>query len=131
MANPYVPPQTLKAVLHHGAMDERIDLQIMISLLYHYKAIARAMGKPIAMVTPFRELADVIGDVAKETGKPIIVVLPNPKRGPEDLDVVEMLAQARQLLIEKGVPVFDEIRDAFRAVGHLNTYYGERGARNE
>ena len=131
VANPYVPPQTLKAVLHHGAMDERIDLQIMISLLYHYKAIARAMGKPIAMVTPFRELADVIGDVAKETGKPIIVVLPNPRRGLEDLDVVEMLAQARQLLIGKGVPVFDEIRDAFRAVGHVNTYYGERGARNE
>lgn len=126
VANPYVPPQKLKEVLRHGAMDERIDLQVMISLLYHYKAIARAMGKPVAAVTPFPELADVIGDVAKETGKPIIVVLPNPKRGLGDMDVVEMLEQARRLFLEQGVPVFDEIKDAFRAIGHVNTYYRER-----
>ena len=67
----------------------------------------------------------------RETDKPIIVVLPNPKRGLEDLDVVEMMERARQLFLEKGIPVFDEIKDAFRAIGHVNTYYGERGAQNE
>lgn len=126
VANPYVPPQKLKEVLRHGAMDDRIDLQIMISLLYHYKAIARAMGKPVAAVTPFPELAEAIGDVVKETGKPVIVVLPNPKRGLGDMDVVEMLEQARRLFLEQGVPVFDEIKDAFRAIGHVNAYYRER-----
>ncbi len=34
IANPYVPPQQLKEVLRHAATDERIDLQVMISLLY-------------------------------------------------------------------------------------------------
>jgi len=131
VANPYVPPQTLKEVLRHGAMDKRIDLQIMISLLYHYKALARTMGKSIAAVTPYPELAAVVGNMVKETGKPIIVVLPNPKRGLEDMDVMEMQAKARRLFLENGVPVFDEIRDAFRVIGHMNTYYGESGVQDE
>ena len=131
VANPFVPPQILKEVLRHGAMDERIDLQIVISLLYHYKVLARAMGKSVAAVTPYSELAEVIADVARETDKPIIVALPNSKRGLEDLDIVEMMERARKLFLEKGIPVFDEIKDAFRGIGHVNTYYGERGAHDE
>jgi acyl-CoA synthetase (NDP forming) len=131
VANPYVQPQILKEVLRNGASDERIDLQIMISLFYHYKAIARAMGKSVAAVTPYPELADVIAGVAKETNKPVIVVLPNPKRGLEDLDVVEMMERARQLFLEKGIPVFDEIKDAFRGIGHVNTYYAYKSAAHE
>jgi hypothetical protein len=100
-------------------------------LLYHYKVLAILRCKSVAAVTPFSELADVVGDVAKETGKPIAVVLPNTRRGMGDMDVVEMLAQARQLLIERGIPVFDEIRDVFRAIAHVNSYYGKRGARDE
>jgi len=131
VANPFVPPQILKEVLRHGAMDERIDLQIVISLLYHYKVLARAMGKSVAAVTPYSELADVIADVKKETGKPVIVVLPNSKRGLDDLDIVEMMERARQLFLEKNIPVFDEIKDAFRGIGHVNTYYRERGAHDK
>ncbi|MGA2331016.1 MAG: CoA-binding protein [Syntrophales bacterium] len=129
--NPFVSNKALKEVLRHAATDERIDLQIVISLLYHYKVLAILRCKSVAAVTPFSELADVVGDVAKETGKPIAVVLPNTRRGMGDMDVVEMLAQARQLLIERGIPVFDEIRDVFRAIAHVNSYYGKRGARDE
>ena len=124
IANPYVPPQQLKEVLRHAAKDERIDLQVLISLLYHFKAIARARKRPVAAVTPCRELADAVGEVANETGKPVIAVLPNTKRGLEDMDVVEMLEEARRMLLEKGIPVFDEIGDVFRAVGHVNAYHG-------
>ena len=131
IANPYVPPQQLKEVLRRAATDARIDLQIMISLLYHFKAIARAKNRPVAAVTPCRELADIIGEAAKETGKPIVVVLPNTKRGLGDIDVVEMLEDARRMLLEKGIPVFDEIGDVFRAIGHVNTYYGYRSAAHE
>ena len=131
VANPFVPPQILKEVLRHGATDERIDLQIVISLLYHYKVLARTMGKSVAAVTPYSELADAIADVKKETDKPVIVVLPNSKKGLDDLDIVEMVERARELLLEKGIPVFDEIEDAFRGIGHVNTYYRERDAHDK
>jgi acyl-CoA synthetase (NDP forming) len=131
IANPYVPAKNLKEVLLLGAKDENIDLQIMISLLYHFKALAKSMGKPVARVTPFAELADAAGSAARETGKPVIVVLPNPRRGLDDMDIVEMQEQARQMFLARGVPVFDEIRDVFRALGHVNTYYANKGFHHE
>jgi acyl-CoA synthetase (NDP forming) len=131
VANPYVSPKVLKEVLYRAAEDERIDLQVMISLLYHYKALARAMGVPVATVTPYMELADVVRDVVKDTGKPVVVVLQSSKRGLDDLDVVEMLVQARQAFLDHGIPVFDEIHDTFRVIGHVNTYYGRRDTTHE
>ena len=37
VANPFVGPQALKEVLLGAAGDERIELQIIVSLLFHYK----------------------------------------------------------------------------------------------
>jgi len=126
VANPFVEPKILKEVLSTAAADEQIDLQIIISLLYHYKTMASRMGKPVAQVAPYRELAEAISDVVKETKKPVIVVLANPKRGVDDLDIVEMLALAQQEFISHGLPVFDELHDAIRALGHVNTYWAKR-----
>jgi acyl-CoA synthetase (NDP forming) len=131
VASPFVSPKILKEILRNTAQDDRIDLQIIISLLYHYKTMARILGKPVAEVSPYRELAEVIRDVVKETGKPIVVVLANPKRGVDDLDIVEMLALARREFLDHGQPVFDEIHEAIRAIGHVNSYYGRRKAGNE
>ena len=100
----------------------------MIALLYHYKAIAHAAGKPVASVTPYVELADVIHEVVTETGKPVVLVLPNPKRGLADMDIVEMLEKARQTFLERGIPVFDEIGDALWAISHVNAYHRGREA---
>lgn len=126
VANPFVPPKVLKEVLLRAAEDDRIGLQVMISLLYHYKSIGQAVGKPVGEVTPCLELADAVHDAVKETGKPVVLVLPNPRKGLDDLDVVEMQERARRAFLERGIPVFDEIGDALRAIGHVNQYYGER-----
>jgi acyl-CoA synthetase (NDP forming) len=123
VANPFVPPKTLKAIMRLAAGDPRIDLQIFTSLLHHYKNMAMLAGRPIKAVTPYLELADDIHEVAAETGKPIVVILSNPKSGPDHLDVVDMFVDARRAFIERGIPVFAELRDALRAIGHLNAYY--------
>jgi len=33
---------------------------------------------------------------------------------------------ARQKFISHGLPVFDELHDAIRALGHVNTYWAKR-----
>jgi len=126
VANPHVAPKVLKEVLCLAAEDPRIDLQIMILLLHHFKFRARSLGKAVADVTPYLELAEAFGGAVRETGKPVVLVLQNAKRGLEDLDVVEMLGHARQGFLAQGIPVFDEIFDAFRAIGHVNAYYGRK-----
>jgi len=127
VANPYVRPRALQEVLRLAAQDEQIELQIIIPLLYHYKPLAEARGKSVAEITPYKELAFAIHDIVKETGKPVIAVMPNPKKGADDLDILEMLALARKEFLERGIPVFDEISDAVRALGNVNTYYRKEG----
>jgi acyl-CoA synthetase (NDP forming) len=126
VANPFVAPQALKEVLLAAAEDKRIELQIIVSLLFHYKTIAGMFNKPVAEVVPFRELAQAVRDVVDRTGKPVIAVLPNVKRGRDSLDITEMIAMARQEYIDRDIPVFDELHDAIRAIAHVNTYYGGR-----
>jgi len=69
-------------------------------------------------------LAQAVRDVADQTGKPIIAVLPNAKKGLDDMDITELIALTRQEYIQRGIPVFDELHDAIRAIAHINTYYG-------
>ncbi|MBR9981154.1 MAG: CoA-binding protein [Desulfatitalea sp.] len=123
VANPFVPPKVLKEVLLMAAEDPRIELQIFISLLSHYKNMARLAGQPVKTVAPYRELAADFKAVADQTGKPVVIVLPNPRRGLDHLDVVEMIALARQVFMDHGIAVFDDLHEALRAIGHLNAYY--------
>jgi acyl-CoA synthetase (NDP forming) len=125
VASPFVMPQILKEVLLTAAEDKRIELQIIVSLLYHYKSITQKF-KPVAEITPYKELAQAVRDVVDKTGKPIVAVLPNPKRGIEDMDIVEMIALTRKEYVCRGIPVFDELHDAIRAIAHVNTYYGDK-----
>jgi hypothetical protein len=54
------------------------------------------------------------------------MVLPDLKRGGDDLDLAEMMARARDAFRARGVPVFGAIGEALRAIGHVNAYYGRR-----
>ncbi len=123
VANPFVPPAVLKEVLLNAAKDERIELQILVSLLYHYKAMAHALKMPVAQVAPYKELARAVSEAAAQTGKPIVVVTPNPKRGLDDLDVIEMMITARREFLNSGIAVYDELHDAIRAIAHVGRYY--------
>jgi len=125
VANPYTPPETLNRILRLAGRDERIDLQVMIFLFHHFRQLALNAGAPVGEVIPFLEFAQAMKDAMKETGKPVVAVLSNTKRGLEDLDMVETKEKARQAFLSLGVPVFDEIREALRAVGHVNSYYGK------
>jgi len=129
VANPFVPPAVLGQVLRLAAEDDRVDLQVLISLLYHYKSQARAIGAAVADITPFAELAETVAAAAADTGKPVVMVLPDLMRGPENLDLAAMMARAREEFTRRGVPVFGAVGQALRAIGHVNAYYGRRRAR--
>lgn len=126
VANPLVEPAVLKEVMLLAAEDERIDLQILITLLHSYTNLARMVDKPVKEVVPYTELADSVKAVMEKTGKPVMVILNNPKRGIDDLDVVEMIESARGAFCERGIAVLDDLREALQAVAHVNAYYGGR-----
>ncbi len=119
IANPYVPPKMIKQALLHAARDPRVDIQIQAPLLYHFKALGAMMGvASFPEITPYAELAAVLREVADTSGKPVVVVLPNPRRRIDDLDVEEVLRKARQAFLSRGIPVFDGLSEAMRAIRH-------------
>jgi len=123
VANPYTPPAVLENIFRASAQDSRIDLQILMLLPHHFKTFS---GLERGWMTfPYEELADRLKTVAAETQKPIVLVMTNTKRGLPDLDVVEVHAKARQTFLKEGIPVFDEIGDALRAIANNNRYYGK------
>ena len=126
VANPFVAPQTLKEVLLAAAEDRRIELQILVSLLFHYTRLSKMFDKPVTEITPYKELAQCAREAVDQTGKPVIAVLPNVKRGPDNMDIVELIAMAREEFLACSIPVFDELHDAIRAIANVNTYYGGR-----
>jgi len=128
MANPHVPPHILKEVLLTAAKDEQVDLQILVQLFHAYKHVAMWTGQEVKKITPFRELAAAVGEVVAVTGKPVILVAPNINQGPESLDIEELLREARSAFLEKGIPVFDDLEDALRAVNHVSRYCARKEA---
>lgn len=129
-ANPFVDPRAYREVFTLAAQDPRIDVQILIQLLHHYKSLSSGMGlESPKEITPYRELAGVISEVAAETGKPLVLVMPDFKQGRESMDIEEVIREARQAFLDKGVPVFDDLNSCLRALGHVSLYYARRRSR--
>ena len=123
VANPMVHPSVLREALVGAAQDTRIDIQVLIQLLYHYKSMAMGLGKPLKEVVPYMELVDMIQEVRSGTGKPIVLVLPNLKRDNENMDVEEIIRETRSKAVERNILVFDDIKDAFKTIAYVSRYY--------
>jgi acyl-CoA synthetase (NDP forming) len=123
VASPMIDPIMLKEVLLQAARDERVDLQVLVQLIYHYKHLAVRLGvKEVKTLVPYLAVADALQEVIATTGKPIITVLPNQKRDLEYLDIEEMIREVRDAFVERGIPVFDDLAAALRTVGCVARY---------
>lgn len=132
IANPYVTPEVLNQVLVGAARDEAIDVQIVIQLLYHYKALAISFGaNSVKALTPFKELADAIDDAVSAAKKPVIVVLPDLKQEVESIEVTEMIRETRKILTDMGIPVYDDLRNAVQSLNALSGYCRKKLAREK
>jgi acyl-CoA synthetase (NDP forming) len=128
-ANPGVPPEILKEVLLKSGEWKTIDLQILIQLFYIYKSILRLGETTLDEATPYRPLAQALQEVHDQTGKPVVLILPNSRRDLEDLDIEEVRRKACRLFFEKGVLTFENLTDAFRAIDQVSRYYARREVR--
>ncbi len=123
VANPFVPPANLKKILVATARSREVDIQIVVQLLYHYKSISINLpGKTVMSITPLNDFAEAFSAAVAETGKPVVVVLPEYKQEIEALDIAEMIRTARKLYTEKGIPVYTDVRDAIRSIRVVSNY---------
>ena len=123
VANPFVPPEALKTVLVEAGRDERVDIQLQVTLFYHYKSIVKQFGLPsIREAVPFRELASAATEARERTGKPVVAIFPSCRQAIGDLDLEDLLRHAREAFLERGIPVFSALPEALRAIRHVSDY---------
>ncbi|HUN54673.1 MAG TPA: CoA-binding protein [Smithella sp.] len=127
IANPFVTPATIKDILLYAAKDDHVDIHILIQLLYHYKSIQSSLGNVrLKDITPSMELARACGQAMEEGGKPVMLVLPNFKQEEDAIEIEEVIRETRRLFTEAGMPVFDDVKNALRAITFVSTYYRRR-----
>jgi len=127
IANPYVSPKFIGEILLHASRDENVDFHIVIQLLYHYKALQLAMGDvKLSDITPYKELAKVCREAMEVGKKPVILILPNIRQDEDDIEIEKVNRETRRLFTEAGMPVFDNVKNAFSAVAAVSRYYRSR-----
>ncbi|MCU0821830.1 MAG: CoA-binding protein [Spirochaetes bacterium] len=130
VANPYAAPEVLRDTIIIASRDERIDIHLVTLLLYHYKSLALMLDKKsILEVAPFQEHVLQITAAMKKASKPVIVVMPNFKQESESMDIEGLYRETRRLFLENGIPVFEDVTDALKAVKCVSGYYERRNRR--
>jgi acyl-CoA synthetase (NDP forming) len=131
-ANPHVTPQVIRDALISASQDKNVDVHIVISLLYHLKALKHHLSaQSIRTVSPHRELARACREAMERGKKPVVLVLPNHKQEEDGLEIEEIIRETRRLFIEEGMPVYDDVKNALRSVSLVSTYYRRRGTQAE
>lgn len=126
-ANPFVGPDAFRHVFTHAGTDPRIDAQILIQLLHHYKSVALSLGvESFREITPYAMQAQAMSDARQATAKPAVLVMPDYKQGKDSLDIEELIRDARQAFLDRDIPVYQDLGDAMRAIGHVASYARRR-----
>ncbi len=124
VANPFVPPRAIKQILLHASEDDGIDIHILVFLIYHFKAQKDVMGvKNLRDFIPGGEMAAACREAVDLTGKPVVLVMPNFRQEEDALDLEEMVRETRALFIRAGIPVYDDVTDALRAIASVSRYH--------
>lgn len=122
MANPIIDVALYREVLLNAAKREHVDIQIVTLLIYHLKNMASRMGVPLREIVPYRELGAMIEEVTRESGKPVVIILPNAKQDLLCLDIEELIREVRQTFIDRRIPVFHDLPAALAAIGHVSAH---------
>lgn len=124
IANPYATPEMIRDTILIASEDDRIDLNIVTLLLYHYKALSFMLDKKSIFDTaPYKEYVSEIDLAATKSSKPVVIVMPNYKQERASMEIEELIREMRKLFLDKGIPVFEDMSDALKAVSNVSMYY--------
>lgn len=125
IANPFVSPDVLRKTVIHASADDRIQVHVMTQLLYSYLSLAHNLGaKHVREVVPLEDLVVACGEAKTAGKKPLVMVLPNHQqdRDRDAMDAEEVIREARERLLAAGIPVFDQVQNALKAISAVSRY---------
>jgi len=129
VANPFVSPHVLGKIMREAAKDNRVDIQVPIILFYHFKQLVTRLGFPsLRDCIPLEQYVTDFAEAKEKTGKPVVLVLPNHRQEVTDLDLEEALRHARREFLARGIPVYNTLTEAMRAIHNVASYYAKQAS---
>ncbi|MEN8243914.1 MAG: CoA-binding protein [Thermodesulfobacteriota bacterium] len=121
--SPVVPVETMQASIKEIALNEPIDVVVVILLLRPLELEVRRFMEMAGMDAPpsgayLEQLLGILTEIKQETGKDIAVVMENRAGRQEDLDVEATLRRMRDSYQAQGFPVFSSAERALRGISH-------------
>jgi acyl-CoA synthetase (NDP forming) len=101
---------TAKPILEAVAASDRID-----AVIVQHEVIVRS---PVFV----EELAEVIPSLREASNKPFVVTMPAPTASSDSMRVEEARRRYREWYLGRGIPVFDTLQFAVRALGKIIRY---------
>jgi len=121
--SPVVPVETMQAAIKEIALNEPIDVVVVILLLRPLELEVRSFMEMLGIDAPppgayLEQLLGILMEIKQETGKDIAVVMDNRAGQREDIDVEATLRRMRDSYQSKGFPVFTSAERALRGISH-------------
>lgn len=121
--SPVVPVETMQASIKEIALNEPIDVVVVILLLRPLEMEVRRFMEMAGMGAPppgayLEQLLGILTEIKQETGKDIAVVMENRAGRQEELDVEATFRRMRDSYQEQGFPVFSSAERALRGISH-------------
>ena len=121
--SPVVPVETMQASIQEIALNEPIDVVVVILLLRPLEKEVRSFMEMMGMDAPppgayLEQLLGCLMEIKQETKKDIAVVMENRAGQPEDIEVEATLRKMRDSYQSKGFPVFPSAERALRGIRH-------------
>jgi acyl-CoA synthetase (NDP forming) len=101
---------TVKPILEAVAASDRID-----AVIVQHEMPSHEPGF-------IEEVAEVIPSVRKASAKPFLVTMPQPTTSSDSVGIEETLRRYREWYLGCGIPVFDTLQRAVRALGRIIRY---------
>lgn len=127
LANPVLGPPAiipmLKAFSGHENMDFMVLYQMLFYLLSELKRMKMLDDYLDGETGYHHEIAKAANDIYKNTGKPLIVILPDIVSIPEHSDIERGRIIAREHYTKNNIACFDTIHQAFSVLRRVAEYY--------
>ncbi|MFC1824461.1 acetate--CoA ligase family protein [Thermodesulfobacteriota bacterium] len=130
VGSPVVPPAPISKILEIAAGLPDIDVLVLVQIPYHIimSKIRRGAGleKEEVQFGHHLEMIACLKEIREQSGKPVVMVLGDIAQAVEQIELEELHRQWRDLALEAGIPVFSDVKSAFRALSLVIHYYRKR-----
>ncbi len=131
VGNPLIPSALLGKVLDISGELENIDMQVVVQIPYHIIMTMSRMGAdPKEEGVRFGHHGEMVAEMRKirdSSGKPMTLVMRNIAQSSEHVWMEDVWRRSRDMALEAGIPVYPDMKRAFRALSGIIEYYRRRG----